>query len=74
LRRSPDFQQRVFHSLTNELSRMNDPEQAQNLVAAGRYAIENADWHRLAEVNYALYNLLPRHATGEGPSLIGFGF
>lgn len=72
LRRTPEFQQRVFVSLAQEASRMNDPEQAKNLVAAGRYAIENGDWDRLAEVNFGLFDLLPQRIQNEKKSFIGF--
>ena len=72
LRRTPEFQQRVFASLSRDTTRMNDPEQAKTLVAAGRYAIDTEDWDRLGEVNHRLFTLLPQQAQDEQQSQIGF--
>lgn len=72
LRRTPEFQQRVFATLSKDMGRMNDPEQVKNLVAAGRFAITSEDWDRLAEVNRSLFNLLPLVTQQERKSVIGF--
>jgi molecular chaperone DnaK len=51
---------------------MNDQAQAKNLIAAGQYAIEQGNWDRLREVNFALVELLPTHERPVFAGRIGF--
>jgi len=70
--RTPGFLQDMFNSLSSDASRMNNQEQVRNLISAGRFAIENENWERLAEVNYGLLDLLPRDAQTQHEGRIGF--
>ena len=70
--RTPAFLVGMFEDLVPRASRMNDPEQAQNLVSAGQFAIQQSNWDRLREVNSGLINLLPRREQSEVSGRIGF--
>lgn len=70
--RTPAFLQGMFKSLADDVSRMNNQEQAKSQIEAGRFAIENQNWDRLADINYALIDLLPRGAQSEHQGRIGF--
>lgn len=70
--RTPAFLQEMFNSLTSDVSRMNNQEQAKSLVEAGRYAVENRNWDRLSEINHSLIQLLPQGAEPEVGGRIGF--
>lgn len=70
--RTPGFLQDMFNNLVADASRMNDQAQANNLIAAGRFAIENGNWDRLREVNFALVELLPTHERPVFSGRIGF--
>jgi len=70
--RTPGFLQETFRNLEAGASRMNNQEQARNLIESGRLAIEKQNWDRLAEVNYGLVDLLPRSAQSDYQGSIGF--
>lgn len=71
--RTPDFLVSIFKDLvTNHLHRMNDRDRAMSFADAGKYAIQNQNWERLAEVNSALINLLPKSAQREVTTKVGF--
>lgn len=70
--RTPPFLQQMFANLSSGASRMNDPEQAKNLLAAGQFAIQTSNWDRLAEVNFGLINLLPSRDRASYTGRIGF--
>ena len=71
--RTPDFLVSIFKDLaTNHLHRMNDRQKATSFADAGKYAIQNQNWERLAEVNSTLINLLPKSAQREVTTKVGF--
>jgi molecular chaperone DnaK len=70
--RTPAYLQRMFNDLVGDASRMNDQAQAQNLIAAGQFAIEHGNWDRLREVNFALVDLMPTHERPIFAGRIGF--
>ena len=58
--RSPGFLVRLFKSLLEDQTRFNNQEQAQIFIEAGKGAIQNENFGRLAEVNNELIGLLPK--------------
>ncbi|MGH7472182.1 MAG: hypothetical protein ACRENP_29885, partial [Longimicrobiales bacterium] len=70
--RTPGYLHRMFTELSADASRMNDQVQANNLIAAGQFAIEHGNWDRLREVNFGLLELLPSHERPVFAGRIGF--
>ena len=71
--RTPDFLVGIFNYLLQEQPRMNNAEQAKSYYDAGRFAIESQNWDRLREINFNLFDLLPRGAMQQASTRIGFG-
>lgn len=71
--RKPEFLIGIYKYLLQEQSRMNNQEQARNLVEAGKFSIQSENWERLAEVNHSLMNLLP-HGRNEAEIVNKIGF
>lgn len=71
--RTPEFLVEIFNYLTHEQTRMNNNEQAKSYIDAGRFAVESQNWDRLREINYNLFDLLPRGAMQQVSTRIGFG-
>ena len=71
--RTPDFLVGIFNYLNREQPRMNNIEQAKSYIDAGRFAIESQNWDRLREINFNLFDLLPRGAMEQASTKIGFG-
>ena len=63
----------IFNYLNREQPRMNNIEQAKSYIDAGRFAIESQNWDRLREINFNLFDLLPRGAMEQASTKIGFG-
>lgn len=71
--RAPQFLGHLFKDLiTNHAHRMNNQQQVQSLANAGKYAIQQQEWPRLAEVNQQLIGLLPKEAASSIVHKIGF--
>jgi molecular chaperone DnaK len=70
--RTPSYLQHMFNQLREDVSRMNEQSQAQNLLAAGQFAIDHSNWDRLREVNIGLLDLLPTHERQVYAGRIGF--
>jgi len=58
--RNPGFLVRLFKNLLEDQTRFNNQEQAQIFIEAGKNAIQQENFGRLAEVNNELLGLLPR--------------
>jgi len=70
--RTPDFLVRVFQDLSTDYhSRFNDAALADQLLQAGKQAVENEDWMRLQRVNFDLIDLLPDLERGRFPGETG---
>jgi len=70
--RRPEVLQGLFLHLSDRVSSMNQPAQAESLIRQGQVAAENSDWATLREVNSALFMLLPSRQQGEMRTKIGF--
>ena len=70
--RTPGYLIAIYRDLLASTSKMNNPTQARSLVDAGKFAIQNENWDRLAEVNQGLISLLPRSVAQEVTGKIGF--
>ncbi len=57
--RTPRFVAGMYHQLAKGSHRMNNPDQAKNLVDAGRIALNNENYDRLASIVSRLMDLLP---------------
>ena len=71
--RSPEFLSIIFEWCKNDKAKMNDHSQAKLLIDAGNLSIESKNWERVAEINRALINLMPKGAVNEVNTKIGFG-
>jgi molecular chaperone DnaK len=71
--RIPEFLTFIFNWLKDQQAKMNDQTQAKSLLDAGKFALESQNWDRLREVNFGLYDLLPKGAKEQMPNKIGFG-
>jgi molecular chaperone DnaK len=71
--RSPEFLSIIFEWCKNSQAKMNDNSQAKLLIDAGNLSIESKNWERVAEINRALINLMPKGAVNEVNTRIGFG-
>lgn len=58
--RTPRFIAGMYNQLAKSSHRMNNPEQARNLVDAGGVALENENYERLASIVSRLMDLLPQ--------------
>lgn len=72
--RTPAFLKGVFAYLMENQAKMNNQSQAKSLFDAGKFAIESQNWDRLREINYGLFDLMPRGSKVEVSTRIGFGF
>jgi molecular chaperone DnaK len=70
--RTPDFLMNIFNWAKGEQSKMNDQTQAKSLIDAGKFAMESENWDRLREINFGLFELLPRGAKEDISTKIGF--
>lgn len=70
--RTPGFLIAIYRDLLNNIGKMNNQDQAKTLFDAGKFAIQNENWDRLAEVNQGLISLLPRNVANEVTGKIGF--
>ena len=71
--RTPEFLKGVFAYLVENQSRMNNQSQAKSLIDAGRFALESQNWDRLREVNFGLFDLMPKGSQEDISTKIGFG-
>lgn len=70
--RTPGFLIGMFEWCTSQSSKMNNQTQASSLIDSGKFAIESENWDRLKEINFNLFDLLPRGAKETATSKIGF--
>jgi len=71
--RTPEFLKGIFAYLIENQAKMNDQSQAKSLIDAGKYAVESQNWDRLREINFGLFDLMPRGSKDEISTKIGFG-
>lgn len=71
--RTPSFLTGIFNYLVENQAKMNDQSQAKSLIDAGKFATESENWDRLREINFGLFDLMPRGAKDEISTKIGFG-
>jgi molecular chaperone DnaK len=71
--RTPEFLKGTFAYLIENQSKMNDQSQAKSLIDAGKFAVESHNWDRLREINFGLFDLMPRGSKDEISTKIGFG-
>lgn len=59
---TPPFLRDIFADLSQErFGEFSDYEKSEQLIKAGKFAIQMEDWDRLTEVNHSLLNLLPEN-------------
>lgn len=71
--RTPEFLKGIFAYLVENQAKMNDQSQAKSLIDAGKFAIESQNWDRLREINFGLFDLMPKGSKDEISTKIGFG-
>ena len=71
--RTPEFLKGIFAYLIENQAKMNDQSQAKSLIDAGKFAVESQNWDRLREINFGLFDLMPRGSKDEISTKIGFG-
>lgn len=71
--RTPKFLKGIFAYLVENQAKMNDQSQAKSLIDAGKFAVESQNWDRLREINFGLFDLMPRGSRDEISTKIGFG-
>lgn len=71
--RTPEFLKGIFAYLIENQAKMNDHSQAKSLIDAGKFAVESQNWDRLREINFGLFDLMPRGSKDEISTKIGFG-
>ncbi|KAA6230381.1 Hsp70 family protein (plasmid) [Chlorobium phaeovibrioides] len=71
--RTPEFLEGMFAFLIENQAKMNDQSQAKSLIDAGKFAVESQNWDRLREINFGLFDLMPRGSKDEISTKIGFG-
>ena len=71
--RTPEFLKGIFAYLIENQAKMNDQSQAKSLIDAGKFAVESENWDRLREINFGLFDLMPRGSKDEISTKIGFG-
>lgn len=71
--RTPEFLKGIFAYLIENQAKMNDQSQAKSLIDAGKFAVESHNWDRLREINFGLFDLMPRGSKDEISTKIGFG-
>lgn len=71
--RTPEFLKGIFAYLIENQAKMNDQSQAKSLIDAGKFAVESQNWDRLREINFDLFDLMPRGSKDEISTKIGFG-
>lgn len=72
---TPDWLMSAYEWLVNQRHRLEDQEQAESLIEAGRFAIYSENYNRLGEIVRALLDLLPESKREEFRStstIIGF--
>lgn len=70
--RTPEFLKGIFAYLIENQAKMNDQSQAKSLIDAGKFAVESQNWDRLREINFGLFDLMPRGSKDEISTKIGF--
>lgn len=70
--RTPNFLMSIYQLLAEDAHKMNNQSQAETYLDAGKLAVDNRNWTRLAEINRGLIGLLPRSAQQEMNTKIGF--
>ncbi|GAB2498847.1 Hsp70 family protein [Algoriphagus taiwanensis] len=71
--RTPEFLKGIFAYLMENQAKMNDQSSAKSLIDAGKFAVESQNWDRLREINFGLFDLMPRGSKDEISTKIGFG-
>ncbi|CAG5076689.1 Hsp70 family protein [Parvicella tangerina] len=71
--RTPEFLKGIFAYLVENQAKMNDQSQAKSLIDAGKFAVESQNWDRLREINFGLFDLMPKGSKDEISTKIGFG-
>lgn len=71
--RTPEFLKGIFAYLIENQAKMNNQSQAKSLIDAGKFAVESQNWDRLREINFGLFDLMPRGSKDEISTKIGFG-
>ncbi|MDI3321985.1 Hsp70 family protein [Pinibacter soli] len=71
--RIPEFLVDIFSWLKRDSAKMNDQNVVKYLIEIGESAIENQQWDRLKDVNYSLFDQLPRTSREQLNTRIGFG-
>lgn len=71
--RTPEFLTEIFAYLIENQAKMNDQSQAKSFIDAGKFAVESKNWDRLREINFGLFDLMPRGSKDEISTKIGFG-
>lgn len=71
--RTPEFLKGIFAYLIENQAKMNNQSQAKSLIDAGKFTVESQNWDRLREINFGLFDLMPRGSKDEISTKIGFG-
>ena len=70
---TPHFLQEVFADISQErYGKFTDNEKAEQLINAGKFAIQTENWERLREVNSGLFDLMPESEKTDATTRIGF--